>query len=468
MQVELTRRTLVARGAAGVALALLGRAPVARGDAPHTLTFSLDAGTVPSDRTVSLHAPARFDLLGFTWEGPPELRGDLRVRRDGAVWSAWQPLPSAAHEREAGEAGGVTDPVWTGGSDTLELRLRHGVHRLRVHFVNSTGTATAGARRRSALRRALARDARLPAVRPAPGAPPIISRSAWEGRTGRPSARPLYGEVALAVVHHTESLNGYGPADSAAMVLAIAIFHRDVRGWDDIGYNFVVDRFGQIFEGRAGGVLEAVAGAHAGGFNQNSAGVAILGSFTGAPPASAATGALARLLAWKLTYHGAPVAGRVVVTDRGTHPDKYRPGDHVRLPRIAGHRDVNATDCPGGQLYRRLPQLRRAVGRLATGQPQAAGEAPRLAAAAAAVRTHAPLALSGTAGGLADSPVLLVERQTRFGYVRATKPIALAPDRTFATAVTLTQKGAYRLSVRGSDARGLPLVSSPVYVRCRA
>lgn len=469
MQGELTRRTLVARGAAGIALALLNRAPIARGAGPHGLTFSLDAGTVPAGRTASLRAPARFDLLGFTWKGPPALRGDLRVRRDGHSWSAWQPLPSGGHERESEEVGGrVTDPVWTGGGDMLELRLRHGVHGLQVHFVNSTGTATPAARRRSALRRALARDARLPTVRAAPGAPPIIPRSAWEGRAGRPSARPLYGEVALAVVHHTESLNDYGPGDSAAMVLAIAMYHRDVRRWDDIGYNFVVDRYGQIFEGRAGGVLEAVAGAHAGGFNQSSTGAAILGSFTGAPPASAATRALARLLAWKLTYHGAPTAGRVVVPDRGTRPDKYRPGDRVRLPRIAGHRDVNATDCPGSRLYQRLPQLRRVVGHLATGQPRADGQPPSLAAAAPAVRRNAPLGLAGAAGDIADSPVLLVERQARFGYERTTRAVALAPDRTFATSITLTQKGTYRLSVRGSDARRLPLVSTPVYVSCPA
>ncbi|MDQ6750330.1 MAG: N-acetylmuramoyl-L-alanine amidase, partial [Actinomycetota bacterium] len=389
MPVELTRRTLVARGAAGMAFALLGRAVPARGDAPETQIFSLEAGAIAAAHTTLLRAPARFDLLGFAWEGPRTLQGDLRVRRDGDRWSPWHPVPSNGHAREAGRADRVTDPVWVGGADALELRLRQGVRRLEAHFVNSSGTATSAGRRRSALRRALARDARLPSVQPAPGAPPIIPRSAWAGRAGRPSAPPLYGEVALGVVHHTESLNGYGPGDSAAMVLAIARYHRDVRHWDDIGYNFLVDRFGQIFEGRAGGVLEAVAGAHAGGFNQSSTGAAILGSFTGAPPGSRATNALARLLAWKLTYHGAPTSGRVVVPDRGTTPDKYHPGDSVRLPRIAGHRDLNATDCPGGELYRRLPQLRRLIGRLAAGQPRANGPSPGVTAAASVVRRGA-------------------------------------------------------------------------------
>jgi hypothetical protein len=251
------------------------------------------------------------------------------------------------------------------------------------------------------------------------------------------------------------------------MVLAIARYHRDVRHWDDIGYNFVVDRYGQIFEGRAGGVLEAVAGAHAGGFNQSSTGAAVLGSFTGAPPTAAATRALARLLAWKLTYHGAPTAGRVPVPDRGTRADKYRPGQTVRLPRIAGHRDLNATECPGRALYRQLPALRRLVGRLARTQPRARGPAPALAVAAGAVRPGEPLGLFGAAGGVADPLVLLVERQTRFGYERTPAAVALASDRTFATAITLPRTGAYRLSVRGGDSRGLPLASAAVYVTCR-
>lgn len=465
---RLTRRAVLTRGAAGIGLVLLGRVPPAGGATPETLTFSLDAGAIAAARTVSLRAPGRFDLLGFAWEGPRALRGDVRVRSDGHRWSRWQPLPAGDHEREAEAGERITDPVWVGGADALQLRLRHSVDRLTVHFVNSTGTATPSARRRSALRRALARDARLAAVRPAPGAPPIIPRAAWAGRAGRPSAPPLYGEVALGVVHHTESLNAYGPGDSAAMILAIAQYHRDVRHWDDIGYNFLIDRYGQIFEGRAGGVLEAVAGAHAGGFNQVSTGAAILGSFSGAQPSSRATSAVARLLAWKLTYHGAPTTGRVVVPDRGTRPDRYRPGDNVRLPRIAGHRDLNATECPGGQLYRRLPGLRRLIARLAAGQPRAKGPAPSVGAALPAVQRGAPLGLGGAAGGVVDALVLVVERQARFGYERTTSAIALAPDRTFATTIALPRAGAYRLSARGSDARGLALVSAPAYVTCRA
>ena len=477
MQGELTRRRLIAHGAAGAALGLLGSVPdtlAAAGADPAVRSFWLDAGDQSATGPRALRAPARFDLVGFGWEGPSPLRGDVRVRRDGAPWSAWRPLPTGDHDREAGDAalapGGprVTDPLWVGGADGLELRLRRGVRRLRIHFVNSTGTATPAARRRTALARALAGEARLAAVRPVAGAPPIVPRSVWAGRSADPSAPPVYGEVAFAAVHHTESLGGYGPGDSAAMILAIARYHRDVKHWDDIGYNFVVDRFGRIFEGRAGGVLEAVAGAHAGGFNQSSTGTAVLGSFTGVAPSPAAMQALARLLAWKMSLHATPIEGRVVVLDRGTAPNKYRPGDNVRVPRIAGHRDLNATDCPGGQLYRRLPELRRRVKRLASAQPHPSGPLPALAAAAPAVHRGQPLGLGGAAGGVAGALSLQIERQTRYGYARTTAALALAPDRTFATPITLPRTGAYRLSVRGTDPHGLPLLSPPVYVTVQA
>ena len=110
----------------------------------------------------------------------------------------------------------------------------------------------------------------------------------------------------MAFVHHTENPNGYLPGEVPAMLRAIFVFHRDVRGWNDIGYNFVIDAFGRIFEARAGGIDEPVVGAQAGGYNLVSTGVAVLGSFTSQPISAPARSALQRLLAWKLALHGVP------------------------------------------------------------------------------------------------------------------------------------------------------------------
>ena len=133
---------------------------------------------------------------------------------------------------------------------------------------------------------------RVSAARPAAraaaaGQPPIIPRAQWAGTSARRAGRPHTATVQMAFVHHTDGANDYGPADSAAIVLAICRFHRNANGWNDIGYNFLVDKYGQIFEGRAGGIDQAVVGAQAQGYNGQSTGVVDLGTFSAAarPPA---------------------------------------------------------------------------------------------------------------------------------------------------------------------------------------
>jgi uncharacterized protein with LGFP repeats len=176
----------------------------------------------------------------------------------------------------------------------------------------------------------------------------------------------VFGAVDLAFVHHTVSSNSYGPSQSAGMVRSICLFHKYGNGWNDIGYNFVVDRYGQIFEARAGGVDETIVGAQAGGYNVYSTGVALLGTFGGVGPPRKTFDALARLLAWKLALHGIQIPGNVTVqvTRAGAPYSRYRAGARVRLNRIAGHRDADTTTCPGSGMYRQLPRLRQVVQRL--------------------------------------------------------------------------------------------------------
>src|SRR4029079_18192461 len=130
--------------------------------------------------------------------------------------------------------------------------------------------------------RATARAARAKTAQSGP--PAIIPRAAWGGDGVKPRADPSYGDVQLAFVHHTVTANDYAPEDSAGIVLGIAKYHRDTNGWNDIGYNFLVDKYGQIFEGRAGGVDAAVVGAQAQGWNSHSTGIANLGTFSTSGP----------------------------------------------------------------------------------------------------------------------------------------------------------------------------------------
>ena len=166
----------------------------------------------------------------------------------------------------------------------------------------------------------------------------------------------------MAVVHHTVNSNDYGPGDVAGMIRGIFYFHIQSRGWCDIGYNFLVDRFGRIWEGRLGGGHRAVIGGHAGGFNTASTGVSVLGDYTsiGVPPA--VYSALRDLLAWKLKFHGVDPLGthNRVVRESDCNCQRWPVGTIVTLPNIIGHRDVDTTGCPGS-LYNILPQLRQDV-----------------------------------------------------------------------------------------------------------
>jgi hypothetical protein len=319
--------------------------------------------------------PGRFDLVGLRWSDGRDLEIDLRVRRDGGSWSRW------VHVGSADAAQGRSDPVWTGGADAYQLRLNRRPAGLRAHFVNATGTRTKRERAGTVVRRSV--RAAVMAVLPAPsaraqstttGAPSMVSRDAWEGGQCRPRRAASRGRVDFGMVHHTVSTNAYGPEASPAMVLAICRYHRNSNGWDDIGYNFLVDRYGRVFEGRAGGIDQPISGAHAQGYNGSSTGVANLGTFSGVPQTPAGIRSTARLLAWKLNLHGAPVSGPVTVRSAGGGTNRYPAGRNVTFQRISGHRDGNNTECPGGALFAQVPEIRRqAVEHAATLPPPSPG-----------------------------------------------------------------------------------------------
>ena len=199
--------------------------------------------------------------------------------------------------------------------------------------------------------------------------PAIVPREQWGGDACPPRAEPAYGEVKFAFIHHTVSANDYGPEDSAAMVLGICRYHRNSNGWNDIGYNFLVDRYGTIFEGRAGGIAEAVVGAQAQGYNSQSTGIASLGTFSTAGQTEAGLRAIARLLGWKLAVHGVPPRGQVAVVSGGGSTNRYPAGSrvhvraHLRPPRRQRAPPAPATactpSCPAARDGRPRPAARR-------------------------------------------------------------------------------------------------------------
>lgn len=467
----LTRRTLLAQAALGAAgLASGGRAqasPAASG-----AVFSLGLGPLPAGRPVRLRSPREFALVGVAWAGLAQPRIELRVRAAGGAWSRWALASVLGH----GPAG-TGSPLWAGRAEVVELRSSEPLRGVRLQFVaasalpptSSAGTISPGAGVADSLPLA------QPVLPAGAGQPPVIARQAWGHARARPSFRAAYGAVRLAFVHHTDGLNGYSAAQVPAMIYAIFLFHRDGHGWNDIGYNFVIDRFGRIWEARAGGIDLPVVGAHAGGYNLESTGVALLGTFSAALPSAAALDALERLLAWKLSLHGVPVDGRVEVevNPGDAFYTPFRPGQRISLPRIAGHRQGCSTDCPGEALFLRLPRIRSQVRRLA-GRPATLtltlpgpGSTPAkfLTLAEGRLQAGVPQLAGGRLLGSAGEPIVgtTIELQTIVGGTGQTiATAATVADGVYAAALTLSRNALLRAVHRDSPAVVSPLVALAV------
>ncbi|WP_398215520.1 peptidoglycan recognition protein [Streptomyces sp. WSLK1-5] len=195
--------------------------------------------------------------------------------------------------------------------------------------------------------------------------PHIVPRSVWAGvgeasGTVRTPPPPHYDDKVIAVfVHHTDSPNDYDCADAPRIIRYLAAGQTGARDWDDIGYNFLVDRCGTIYEGRAGGVARPVTGAHTFGFNHRTAGIAALGTFTaGVPVPRAMADAIAALVAWKLGLAGVDPRGTARLTSSNSR-SRYAEGTTATLPALAAHGDAYMTSCPGAALRALLPQIRQ-------------------------------------------------------------------------------------------------------------
>jgi hypothetical protein len=361
---SITRRQALQAGAFAAVAGVLRPSVPALAARPDSL-FELDlsrafagkasAASADGWRTTGvLRAPRRFDLMGLRWARGSHAEAQVRARRRGGRWTRWVTLhPAGDHGPDGGRPVPGTDPAFMGAADEFQLRVRGNPRNLRARFVRALPTANLAHRlARRAKRRRGAHAAQV-------GAPPaIIYRPEWGADAVPPREPPLYGAVQLAFVHHTVTANEYGPEDSAGIVLGIARYHRDSNGWNDIGYNFLVDKYGQIFEGRAGGIDQPVVGAQAQGWNSQSTGVSCIGTFSTIAQTPEGLDALGRLIGWKLSVHSVPTEGAITVTSAGGETNRYPSGTPVTFQRISGHRDGNNTSCPGDALYAQLATIR--------------------------------------------------------------------------------------------------------------
>lgn len=312
-----------------------------------------DADDEPAskDDVVALTSPRTtedFSALGVTWDadGPSPESVSVRVRTEGA-WGDWVPLeldddhgpdPGSGESRRAGSA-----PLVTGSSDGVQVRVdsENGApEEIQVDLVDpGTSPADSGLTTPPA-------SAHAAATRPT-----IHDRSAW-GADESIRKGHSYGTVRVGYVHHTATASDYTAAEVPAILRSIYAYHVLSRGWNDIGYNFIVDRFGRVWEGRYGGVDRAVVGAHTAGYNSSSFAASALGDFTTVAPPAAMTDAITALFAWKLGVHHVDPQGSATLVSGSTAKT---------FAAISGHRDAASTACPGELLYAQLPALRRAV-----------------------------------------------------------------------------------------------------------
>ncbi|WP_160573957.1 N-acetylmuramoyl-L-alanine amidase [Actinomadura physcomitrii] len=206
--------------------------------------------------------------------------------------------------------------------------------------------------------------------------PAMVSRAAWGADESLVKEPPEYDASVKAVfVHHSDTGNSYTCAQAKSVVRSIFLYHVKSEGWNDIGYNFLVDKCGTVYEGRGGGADRPVHGAHTYGFNTDTTGIAVLGTYTkanetpaGVAPTQAALNGVAKVAAWKLGLTGVDPAGKTTLTSMA--PDgtggKYPYGKKVSFYTISGHRDGFATACPGAQLYAMLGAIRTAAKKLTT------------------------------------------------------------------------------------------------------
>jgi hypothetical protein len=456
---SLTRRQALRLGALATAAGALSAPSPAfarRGPALFELDLAGEAASAAVagwQTTRVLRAPRRFDLIGLRWADGSRAEAQVRARPRRGDWTPWVTLHRTGdHGPDEGTPPAGTDPAFMGAADEFQLRLRGNPAGLRARFVRALPTATlAGRITRGLSRRRAGAAARKPAQA---GPPAMIMRSEWGADSVPPRADPDYGAVQMAFVHHTVTANDYGPDDSAGIVLGIARYHRDSNRWNDIGYNFLVDQYGQIFEGRGGGIDQPVVGAQAQGYNSVSTGIACLGTFSAVAQPEAGLEALARIVGWKLGLHGVPVRGAVTVISAGGPSNRYPAGTNVTFQRISGHRDGDSTSCPGDALYAQLEDLRGRAERYAVA---AASSGLTMRAGYTTIRARRTVDVSGNLrfadGSSPGGAPLSIEFQTAGSAWSPVARAGCAPDGGWRTTITPPTSGVFRAVYSGDSTR---------------
>lgn len=463
--------TVLAATAGVLAVPVLAR-PVAEAHAVAPHVTSIGVQPRPATRGllgISTHPQTHpFDLVGATWR-----RGTLdsaatsvEVRvHSGDKWSGWRSLSATDGGADGGSAdarraraitSGTTtaEPIYVGSADGLQARVvgtGHVPADLKVLLVDG-GKSAADANPQPV--RVWGGDVADAAV----DQPTIYTRADWGAdeslrKQACPSGPSYSPTIKMGFVHHTDSGNGYSRSEVPSIIRSIYAYHVNANGWCDIGYNYLVDRFGRIWEGRAGGITKPVLGAHTGGFNYDSFGVALIGSYDKVKPSAAMLSALEQLFAWRLgSYYLDPSGTSTLIADSFSG-SRYRAGTTVTFKTIAGHRNADLTTCPGTFAYDDLPGIRTATRSLMGAgfvAPAATTATAQMANGKVTVNAGAIAAQTWTLT-VTDAAGTVVRTIT--GSANRTSKVAATWDLTDAVGAPVLP-GSYTLTLSGADASG--------------
>ncbi len=333
-----------------------------------------------------------FSMVALTAADLANTTAMVRARQPDGSWGPWYEAAALDTRRDdrtpAGPTNG-TEPIYVGETTAVQIL----VTRKPAATQPQTSSAAAQSGGIAAIAEDPAHTPDLTAVLIDPGrgpldgalsdiatalpggGPNVITRAQWGADESINCQEPTYDDgLGGVTVHHTAGRNDYSKAESAGIVRAIYTYHSQTLGWCDIGYNALVDKYGQIFEGRRGGLDRPVQGAHAGGFNENTSGVALMGNHESEAPTDAAIDAIGRFIGWRTRIAGLDPKGYTTMYSEGTEFTPYAEGEEVRLPIVFAHRDVGNTSCPGDAAYSMMDRIRD----IAAGAPGSSGsEAPR-------------------------------------------------------------------------------------------
>jgi hypothetical protein len=344
---------------------LVGLPGAAIGAQPAARTAAGEVSVAIYRRQV-VRLPLAASHIAVHWRGQPKALVSVALSRDGRTFRA----PIAVDVDEVGEQRGDGETygsvIAADGARFARIRSDRPIAHVSVLALDTRVPAIAQFTH-------VARGAASPASASAPAPQPaVISRAGWGAdeslrfdSAGAEKWIPAFYPVQKLIVHHTAGTNN--DPDPAASVRAIYYYHAITQGWGDIGYNFLIDEAGRVYEGRYSRVYapgetptgqdasgKSVTAAHTYGFNSGTVGIALLGTLTNADAKVPARDALERMLAWEADGHAIDPRGNTLFTNPVN-------GTQKTFPNISGHRDLAATECPGGVFYATLPALRDAV-----------------------------------------------------------------------------------------------------------